>query len=201
MNRNRLSVFLVSSIAFPALGAPTSLNHPLRPRVAAKQLNDVVDTVHEARAKGKHPVVVFDIDGTLLTERGRLKRIPGAQSYVNALAQDKGVQVVYLTGRREPARAVTEAELTHFGFPLGGNVKLMLNRSPLPAVAFKKEAQAQILKLGRPVAYFDNEPINDRMFRAENPAGVKVFRLATTSSYPDYQNGNQGIDVIRNFSR
>jgi hypothetical protein len=111
---------------------------------------------------------------------------------------------VYLTGRKDtPAEhAKTVATLEQLGFPVGNKGVVELNGTKLKTVLYKQEETNELVKkLGHPVAVFDNEVANARMFRGNLPKGVTVFRLATVSISKDTDTGGKGtIVVIRNFA-
>jgi hypothetical protein len=161
----------------------------------------------ERRAKlaqrDERPVVVFDIDDTLLrwpTPGHPQTPIPGALAYVSSL-KSAGATIVYMTGRHENARATTENELRTFGFPLGKDEVLLLNDSVLHPLDYKANATRLILPtLGTTIAAFDNEKENARMFRRVLPdPSVSVIRLRTTSQHPD-PGGEGPIVVVDDFS-
>jgi hypothetical protein len=75
----------------------------------------------------------------------------------------------------------------------------MLNPNrKMNTVDWKRSATPAIKKLGTPVAVFDNEYANVRMFRQRYPR-TAVFRLDTTSIKPD-PGGKGTIFVINDFS-
>jgi hypothetical protein len=183
----------------PILGP---LDRPLPVNVARQKLNAVENTVRTLAAQEKHPVVIFDIDDTLVRVPGPAHpdgaAVAGAASYVKTLVQ-AGAQVVYLSGRGEDERGSTVDILRRFGLPLDSHEKLVLNPTNAPTVEYKAAALHEIVKLGQPVAAFDNEKENARMFRRELPqSDVSVFRLDTDSHRGD-PGGTGPVYVIKNF--
>jgi hypothetical protein len=180
-----------------------SLDHPLPARVAREKLDAVETRVANLATQDKHPVVIFDIDDTLVRTPTRLhpdpSAVPGAAAYVKAILS-AGATVVYLSGRGEDERQETVDMLAKFGIPHVPRERLMLNPSDKPTVEWKTDALKEIVKLGEPVAAFDNEKENARMFRRELPeSDVAVFRLDTSSKRKD-PGGTGPIYVIKNFT-
>jgi acid phosphatase class B len=180
-----------------------SLDVSLPRRQARQTLVSVRDEVARRAALGEQPIVVFDIDDTLLTwPRGETPRlvVPGALAYVQSLAK-AGAKIVYITGRGADMRDETVAHLRDHGFPISGGEQLLLNDTELRTVEFKTQATRDLVRTqGVPVAAFDNEKENARMFRREIPdAGVTVVRLRTTSQRPD-PGGEGPIAVIDDFT-
>jgi hypothetical protein len=182
-----------------------SLDAPVPRAVARTQLFAVKDEVARRAKLGEHPVVVFDIDDTLLTwptpEHPQRTPIPGALAYVTSL-KNAGATIVYMTGRSEPHRGEAEQNLRNHGFPIGNDELLLLNQDPdVPTIEYKTAATRALVKtMGTPVAAFDNEKVNLRMFRREMPdPRVRVVRIRTTSRYPD-TGGDGPITVVDDFS-
>ena len=57
--------------------------------------------------------------------------IPGALDFINH-ASDRGVTVFYVTNRRAPLEDATRANLSALGFPVAGNVDVLLMRGERP---------------------------------------------------------------------
>jgi HAD superfamily, subfamily IIIB (Acid phosphatase) len=186
------------------------LEQSLKKVAQRHELRSVVSESAQLSRLGKRPVVVFDVDdtlygatdGSLYTDhKDRVEEIRGASQYLHTLAKT-GAKIVYLTGRGESWRKATEAQFQKFDFPLSGPHELMLNPSkdwevPGAALAFKRSVHAQILTKGRPVAFFDNDKANVRLFREQYPDS-KVFRLRTRTARPD-PGGNGKILVIDDY--
>jgi acid phosphatase class B len=189
-----------------ALAKKPALDVSLPREEAAGELRQVRRDVRDAVTRGEKPVVVFDIDDTLLFGQPGGKSdpdgaaLPGAVSYVARLI-DAGATIVYLTGRPTTQRAETERHLTARGFPLGKSQRLLLNPSTdwRKAVQWKEQAQSRIGKLGRVLAVFDNEKDNVRMFRRTYDRATKIFRLNTQAALPDTGRGAKGIKVITDY--
>ena len=189
-----------------AWGRVQALERSIPPEQQKAQLELVLAEVRVAHAAGERPVVVLDIDDTLILsdEKGFDPHGPavrGSIRYARALLR-AGAVLVYLTGRRTNEQAATRAQLRRTGFPLGGDAHLMMNpaRTWERALTWKARARARILALGRPVAFFENEKENVRLFRRQYPR-ARVFRLNTSSQYADPGRGARGIVVIDHFLR
>jgi hypothetical protein len=175
----------------------TALDYSLAPAQALAKLTAFRQQVRGLVSQGRRPVVVFDVDDTLVRVFGG-KQVPGAADYVKGLITD-GAMVVYQCGRKESQRAKTEQQLTAAGCPVNARAQLWLKEQKEKAktVDWKKSQKPKIEALGFPVGFFDNEKNNSRMFRAEFPQST-VFRVNTGAYYPDP--GGQGtIWVIDNF--
>jgi hypothetical protein len=188
----------------PARARATSvgLTRPVPDAMAAAKLNAVRQQVAKLTAKGKSPWVIMDIDDTLIRTVSFPKNaaVEGAVAYAKSLTQ-AGATIVYISGRKDqPAEyAKTVASLERLGFPLGSKGEIELNGMKLNTVLYKQEETNTLVKqLGQPVAVFDNEIANVRMFRSDLPAKVPVFRLDTASFSKD-TGGKGTIIVIKNF--
>jgi hypothetical protein len=187
------------SIQLPRAG----LNQPLDDRAASARLTAVQERVATLAASGKKPWVIMDIDDTLMRTVSYPHNVPidGAVAYAKSLTK-AGATIVYVTGRKDTPGEHTKtlATLREFGFPLGEQGEVKLNGTKLSTVLYKKQATDELVKkLGEPVAAFDNEIANARMFRSELPRQIAVFRLATASFSKD-TGGTGKIDVIKNFA-
>ena len=196
----------VSLCLHDAWGRVQALERSISPERQRAELELVLAEVRALRAAGERPVVVIDIDDTLILsdEKGFDPHGPavrGSIRYTRALLR-AGAVLVYLTGRRTNEQVATEAQLRRTGFPLGGDAHLMMNPAKRweRALRWKARAQAHIVALGRPIAFFENEKENVRLFRRQYPR-ARVFRLNTRSQYPDPGRGARGIVVIDHFLR
>jgi hypothetical protein len=192
----------------PAL-RPREVNTPSLevavPRAVARAtLLGVREEVGRRVKLGEHPVVVFDIDDTLLSwptpEHPTRTPVPGALAYVKSL-KNAGATIVYMTGRHSDAREATETQLRTSGFPLGRSELLLLRDNDLGTVEYKAAATRAVARtLGTPVAAFDNDMGNARMFRRELPdPRIPVVRLRTTTERPD--SGGEGpITVVDDYT-
>jgi hypothetical protein len=161
-----------------------------------------------ARQAGRTPVVVIDIDDTILKwkkvdgQKVSASPMPGAASYLHALER-AGARIVYLTGRPEAARDETRKVLRALGVPRGGQHRLIMNRlgPGRPIVESKSAARAEIMEVGTPVAFFDNDLANVRLFRRQYP-GAQVVRVAghSASSDPEPERGLDDVAVVVDFS-
>ncbi|MBI4860113.1 MAG: HAD family hydrolase [Candidatus Riflebacteria bacterium] len=97
--------------------------------------------------------------------------VAGAVLYVNEL-RGAGARIAYLTGRDRPRmEAGTLSSLERSGLPVPQKlVRLYLKPDPkMPDLEFKKQALADIRKIGKVVAAFDNEPANVNAIKAGFP--------------------------------
>jgi hypothetical protein len=183
-----------------------ALDRSVSPERQKAELELVLADVRAQTAAGERPVVVLDIDDTLILsdEKGYDPNGPpvrGAIKYAKALLR-AGATIVYLTGRRTNEQANTLAQLRRRGFPLGGAAHLMMNPSTRweRALRWKERAKARIVALGKPTAFFENEKENIRLFRRQYPQ-ARMIRLNTRSNYPDPGRGARRILVIDDFLR
>ena len=192
--------------------AKDALDKPVPSKVASEKLKGVRDKVAEMADSGRSPVVIFDIDKTLVTApRGggthngapslNVRARPGAIDYVKSL-QRAGGKIVYLTGRRTDQRDIT-VELFHkIGMPLGRNTHLLLNPATTydkkQILEWKQSAKPLIEQLGKPVAIFDDNKTEVRMFAKDYPKSAEVFRLKASSHERD-PGGTRPVTVIRDF--
>ncbi len=192
-----------------AEAAPRSPLDRTLPEVrAGGELDDVLAEVQSARRAGQTPVVVIDIDDTILRwrkvngEKVSATPMPGAAGYLRALER-AGARIVYLTGRPEDGRAATGKVLRALGVPRGARHRLIMNRLPpdRPIVESKEAARREIVALGTPVAFFDNDLANVRLFRRQYP-GAQVVRVAghSASADPEPQRGIDDVAVVADFS-
>jgi predicted HAD superfamily phosphohydrolase YqeG len=196
--RIAIALTALALLAPPALGKGTAnLDKSMTPAASLKKLEWVRAKVRTLASQGKKPVVVFDVDDTLVRVFTK-KAVPGAAAYVNGLLAD-GAKLIYQTGRKESQRAKTTQQLTALGIPINDQAELWLKgqKEKASTVEWKKSQKAQIKAQGFPVGFFDNEKVNARMFKAEFPKSC-VVRLKTQAYYPD-PGGNGTIYVIDNF--
>jgi hypothetical protein len=208
----RLALICGVALALAATGAQAEPVSPLERTLTATraggELDDVLDQVRAERARGRTPVVVVDVDDTILRwkkvggEKVSASPMPGAAGYLRAL-EKAGARIVYLTGRHEEHRAATRKVLRALGVPRGPRHRLIMNRlsTDRPIVESKRAARAEILRLGTPVALFDNDLANVRLFRHQYPQ-AQVVRVAGHSGSvdPEPQLGLDDVAVVVDFS-
>ena len=158
-----------------------SVSHP--DSVQNRKLKDLVRRVGAMSHAGEQPVVVFDIDDTILRQPGN-RPVAGVARYLSRL-RSAGSVIVYLTGRKTAEEAKTIRALNRAGVPMGDGVHLMLNPSSRKTVLWKERAAGNLDRLGTTVASFDNEMQNTRMFRRVLPRKAEVFHLNTRSKAGD----------------
>jgi phosphoglycolate phosphatase-like HAD superfamily hydrolase len=129
-------------------------------------------------------VVVFDVDGVLADVRHRLRHVERGPkdwpAFFAAMGEDgpleEGIRraraeaeaghgIVYLTGRNETYRRVTEAWFAQHGLPEG---RLVMRRDDdrRPARLFKPQALARIARTAEVVAVIDDDEAVVTVLRA-----------------------------------
>ncbi len=188
-----------------------ALDRVLDRLLAARHLDALVHEVEKLAGAGGRPVVVFDIDDTLVKWKkvdGRKvdewTPMPGSRAYLRAL-EKAGAQIVYLTARphSDELREETIGLLQEIGVPLGERHELMMAPEGWEGTAAdgKELAGARIREKGRPIAFFDNDMANVRLFRRQYP-GATVFRLLGHSAHddPEPEKGKDGVHVLRDYT-
>jgi phosphoglycolate phosphatase-like HAD superfamily hydrolase len=138
---------------------------------------DLPDTAQatELAADERPPAAVFDIDGVLADVRHRLRHVErrpkdwaaffaamdddGPLEMGVALAHDQAAQghaIVYLTGRNESHRALTEAWLRRHGLP-EGRLVMRPDYDRRPARLLKPDAVRRLARRCRIVAVVDDD--------------------------------------------
>ncbi len=189
----------LSLLVAPFARADGPLDRSLSRHETARRLSQLITEVRTLAQRGARPVVVFDIDDTLVRDshsRGK-KPMHGAVSYLKDL-QSAGARVVYLSARPAYKRGETERQLSGMGFPVA-HATLLLNDLKIDGVSWKRAASPRVRSLGFPGALFDNDKAHVRTFRGEFPTS-HVFRLNTRSSHSDP--GGAGLfEVIDGYYR
>jgi hypothetical protein len=124
----------------------------------------------------------------------------GAAAFTRKLFE-LGAEIVYLTGRDEPAMGDgTRANLIRDGFPWGvpRTHLLMKAAGHLPDLEHKKEAAHYIRKHGELVASFENEPPNLIALYELFPEAMHVFVDTVCSDHPAA--AREGLYRIAGFS-
>jgi hypothetical protein len=108
--------------------------------------------------------------------------IEGASAFTHAVV-GTGAQLAYVTGRHEAMREGTVAAMRRAGMALPGGTVHLLMKPTLAEDddAFKREAHAQLGRLGQVLAAFDNEPTHANDYRRKFPEAT-VVHLATDHS-------------------
>ncbi len=165
------------------------------------RLKQVYRQVRSLARAGKKPVVVFDIDDTLVRKNhttGKSRAMYGAVKYVKSLHK-AGATIVYLTARKEKARAETTAMLKRKRLPVAGADHLLMNDTRLKGDLWKRSAKPRVLAHGKPLAFYDNDFAHVRNYR-EMYSGSRVFRVNTISRRRDPGAKSKGkIEVIDGF--
>jgi len=176
------------------------LSKPVAKPAGRKRLNQIRDKVRSLSRAGKKPVVVFDIDDTLVRENhstGKSRALYGAVKYVKSLHK-AGATIVYLTARKERARAETTKMLKKKRLPVAGASHLLMNDTRLKGDLWKVSAKPRVLAHGKPLAMYDNDFTHVRNYRKMFP-NSSVFRINTISRRKD-PGGTGVIEVLHGFS-
>lgn len=105
------------------------------------------------------------------------KPYEGAVDYVVKIHK-AGAKIVYLTGRDTPdMEKGTLQSLKSDGFPIGDTNSVLLTKpeKKIKDDEYKRTAAADILKMGKVVASFDNEPKNVNLFKEVFPGAIVIF--------------------------
>jgi hypothetical protein len=125
----------------------------------------------------------------------------GAVRFVSDVAA-RGAQVAYCTGRHEEMRAGTVECFGRLGFPSpGGKHPVHLFMKPtfdMSDDAYKTTAYAQLRRLGRVLAVFDNEPTHINGYRGAFADALAVH-LATDDSGRDVDLA-EGVVSVSSFA-
>jgi hypothetical protein len=103
--------------------------------------------------------------------------IPGAVELARA-CYESGASLVYFTGRDLPLMGLGSFQsIRDLGFPIGvvGTELVCKPDAKIPDETFKRSEGPKLLRVGRVVAAFDNEPGNCNAFREMNPEAEVVF--------------------------
>jgi len=126
--------------------------------------------------------------------------MPGAVALVQACHQ-RGMTIVYLTGRHHEMRAGTIEALLAYGFPYDPPKAQLITKPALRMddTEYKSHALAQISQLGQPTLFIDNEPSNVNAFFRAFPDALTVFIESDHSPKPD----RPAVEIpwIRSFYR
>lgn len=125
----------------------------------------------------------------------------GAVEFARA-CHELGATIVYLAGRDvTDLLPGTVTSLRKWGFPVGEiGVELVLKPdATLSDEAFKRASLPVLRRVGRVVAFFDNEPANCNVARHVWPEAI--VGLIETTSVPGAPDLDSGVDVIRDFRR
>ncbi|HOT74826.1 MAG TPA: HAD family acid phosphatase [Candidatus Wallbacteria bacterium] len=127
------------------------------------------------------------------------KAYEGAVDYVTKLHK-AGAKIVYLTGRDTPdMEKGTLQSLKDYKFPIGDTNSVLLTKpeKKIKDDEYKKTASAEIMKMGKVVASFDNEPKNVNLFKEVFPGAIIVF--VETNHSPKAVPVNASIPWIKSW--
>lgn len=153
-------------------------------------------------------LLLVDIDGVLADVTHRQHHLAGTRKNWNAFfaaadadpvieagaeavrqAADDGYPIVYLTGRPERLRQVTEGWLTRHDLPVSpGALQMRPHREWRPAADFKVHV-VRTLASGRTVAdmWDDDEAVVSALHAAGFPARVPLWAQPRSSAFADAQ--------------
>lgn len=194
--------------ADPALRRPGDalqlgeLFHPHAASTVARRLDATVREIQQRVARGEKPIVIFDLDDTLLLgamDYRDARAFQGSRDLVRRFV-DAGAHIAYVSGRPTFMKWGTTAQLRALGFPIGGDHRLYLRHAQRSVVASKRVHATRLSRRGPVVAAFENEAPNTRMFRAALPH-AHIFHHATRSDAADPTRalGRRGITVFHGF--
>lgn len=126
--------------------------------------------------------------------------MPGATDLVRA-CHEKGMQIVYLTGRDINMRAGTEQALRRCGFPYGVERSQLFTKPTfkMEDTAYKMQALEDIKNLGAVVVSIDNEPANINSMSERFPDALCVH-IETDHSFRE-DRPHAYIPRLRSFYR
>ena len=126
--------------------------------------------------------------------------MPGATDLVQA-CYDKGMHVVYLTGRDHKMRKGTEEALRRCGFPYDIERTVLFTKPKfnMEDTAYKMDALEEICKLGTVAVSIDNEPANINSMTDRFPDALCVH-IETDHSFREDRPYKQ-IPRLRSFYR
>ena len=125
--------------------------------------------------------------------------IEGAVEFAKA-CYAAGAVLVYFTGRDLPLMGLGSFQsLRDLGFPIGivGTELVCKPDAKIPDELFKREEGPKLLRVGRVVAAFDNEPGNCNAFREMNPEAEVVF--VDTQHLPGAPPLDSGVHIVADF--
>lgn len=147
-------------------------------------------------------IAVLDVDGVLADVRHRLHHVERSpknwDAFFAAMADDEplekgistardlaatGHRIVYLTGRNESYRAVTQAWLTHHGLP-EGRLVMRGNADRRPARQFKPAALRRLAEGGTIVTVVDDDDAVVAVLRHD---GWPVVHATWMTAEPEQQ--------------
>jgi len=189
-------VLLLVALLAPAVARAdhSFLDRSLSRPDARRLLHEVKHQVKALARQGRRPLVVCDLDDTLIRRR---TSIPGAVSYLNKLTRD-GARIIYLTGRPTYKKHDTIALLKHLGLPVHGQ-KFLFNPLSHDAAEWKRSARPMILERGTPVAFFENDKRAACTY-SQQYRESRVIRLNTRSSRSPLAQWGANLAVIQDFT-
>ena len=126
--------------------------------------------------------------------------MPGATDLVQD-CYDKGLHIVYLTGRDHNMRAGTEAAIRRCGFPYDIERTVLFTKPSfnMEDTAYKMDALEEISKIGTVVVSIDNEPANINSMSERFPDALCVH-IETDHSFRE-DRPHAHIPRLRSFYR
>jgi hypothetical protein len=125
--------------------------------------------------------------------------VPGSVEFARA-CYEAGAVIVYFTGRDLPFMGIGSFQsLRDLGFPIGvvGTELVCKPDAKIPDEQFKRAEGPKLLRVGRVVAAFDNEPGNCNAFLEMHPEADSVF--IDTQHLPGAPPLHKGVHVVADF--
>lgn len=125
--------------------------------------------------------------------------VAGSVDFARA-CYDAGAVIVYFTGRDLPFMGIGSFQsLRDLGFPIGvvGTELVCKPDAKIPDEAFKRSEGPKLLRVGRVVAAFDNEPGNCNAFLEMHPECDSVF--VDTQHLPGAPKLHDRVHIVGDF--
>lgn len=125
---------------------------------------------------GRADMIAYKSYVERLMDRDKLKHdpvVPGMLELVTAMSRQEGVSLLYLTGRSEAFRVVTEGWLTRNGFP-PGMLQMRDFTDWSSAEAYKENALKGVLDKHEVIMAIEDEQVVVDMFVAHGVTVLKV---------------------------
>jgi hypothetical protein len=125
--------------------------------------------------------------------------VEGAVDFARA-CYDAGALIVYFTGRDLPYMGLGSFQsLRDLGFPIGvvGTELVCKPDAKIPDETFKRAEGPKLLRVGRVVAAFDNEPANCNAFHEMHPEADVVF--VDTQHLPGAPPLHERVHIVPDF--
>jgi len=125
--------------------------------------------------------------------------VEGSVEFARA-CYEAGASLVYFTGRDLPLMGIGSFQsIRDLGYPIGvvGTELVCKPDAKIPDELFKRTEGPKLLRVGRVVAAFDNEPGNCNAFREMNPEAETVF--VDTQHLPGAPPLESNVHIVADF--